>query len=122
MAEDIDVNAEIIRMVLQMRKMEVDRAENGKKAVELFSEHPEGYYDAILMDMRMPEMDGLEATRTIRAMEHNDAMTTPIIVLTANAFDEDVQRSMQAGLNAHLSKPVQPELLFETLESLIKNK
>ena len=122
LAEDIDVNAEIIRMVLQMRKMEVDRAENGKKAVELFSEHPEGYYDAILMDMRMPEMDGLEATRTIRAMEHNDAMTTPIIVLTANAFDEDVQRSMQAGLNAHLSKPVQPELLFETLESLIKNK
>jgi CheY-like chemotaxis protein len=121
LAEDIDVNAEIIRMVLQMRKMEVDRAENGKKAVELFSEHPEGYYDAILMDMRMPEMDGLEATRTIRAMERNDAVTTPIIALTANAFDEDVQRSMQAGLNAHLSKPVQPELLFETLENLIKN-
>ncbi|MBR0474275.1 MAG: response regulator [Erysipelotrichaceae bacterium] len=121
LAEDIDVNAEIIRMVLQMRKMEVDRVENGKKAVELFSEHPEGYYDAILMDMRMPEMDGLEATRTIRAMERSDAASTPIIALTANAFDEDVQRSMQAGLNAHLSKPVQPELLFETLESLIKN-
>jgi CheY-like chemotaxis protein len=71
------------------------------------------------MDMRMPEMDGLEATRTIRAMDREDAKQIPIIALTANAFDEDVQRSMQAGLNAHLSKPVQPELLFETLEQLI---
>jgi CheY-like chemotaxis protein len=88
--------------------------------VDLFAAHPAGYYDAILMDMRMPEMDGLEATRAIRAMERVDAKSIPIIALTANAFDEDVQRSMQAGLNAHLSKPVQPELLFETLESLIK--
>ena len=88
--------------------------------MDLFAAHPAGYYDAILMDMRMPEMDGLEATRAIRAMERVDAKSIPIIALTANAFDEDVQRSMQAGLNAHLSKPVQPELLFETLESLIK--
>ena len=72
------------------------------------------------MDMRMPEMDGLEATKAIRASGRADAETIPIIALTANAFDEDVQRSMQAGLNAHLSKPVQPDLLFETLESLIK--
>ena len=121
LAEDVDVNAEIIQMVLQMREMEADRAENGRKAVELFAAHPAGYYDAILMDMRMPEMDGLEATRAIRAMEREDAKTIPIIALTANAFDEDVQRSMQAGLNAHLSKPVQPELLFETLESLVRS-
>ena len=120
LAEDIDVNAEIMLMVLQMRNMEADRAENGKKAVELFAAHPEGFYDAILMDMRMPEMDGLEATRVIRAMDRADAQSIPIIALTANAFDEDVQRSMQAGLNAHLSKPIQPDLLFETLESLIK--
>ena len=119
LAEDMDVNAEIMLMVLQMREMKTDRAENGKKAVEMFSSHPEGYYDAILMDMRMPEMDGLEATRVIRAMDRADAKTIPIIALTANAFDEDVQRSMQAGLNAHLSKPVQPETLFGTLESLI---
>ena len=72
------------------------------------------------MDMRMPEMDGLEATRVIRASDHEDAKQIPIIALTANAFDEDVQRSLQAGLNAHLSKPVEPEALFETLESLIK--
>ena len=68
----------------------------------------------------MPEMDGLEATRAIRAMDRADASTVPIIALTANAFDEDVQRSMQAGLNAHLSKPVEPEALFDTLEKLIK--
>ena len=107
-------------MVLQMRQMEADLAENGKLAVEQFASHPEGYYDAILMDLRMPEMDGLEATRTIRAMDRADAKTIPIVALTANAFDEDVQRSLQAGLNAHLSKPVQPEALFETLESLIQ--
>ena len=71
------------------------------------------------MDMRMPEMDGLEATRRIRALDRPDAKTIPIIALTANAFDEDVQRSLQAGLNAHLSKPVEPDDLFETLESLI---
>ena len=120
LAEDVQVNAEIMMMLLKTRGMEVDLAENGKIAVELFSSHPEGYYDAVLMDMRMPEMDGLEATRTIRAMERKDAKDLPIIALTANAFDEDVQRSLQAGLNAHLSKPVQPEVLFETLENLIR--
>ena len=119
LAEDITVNAEIIIMILQMREMEADHAENGKIAVEKFASHPEGYYDAILMDMRMPEMDGLEATEKIRAMERKDARTIPIIALTANAFDEDVQRSLQAGLNAHLSKPVEPEAIYETLESLI---
>ena len=96
-------------------------AENGKLAVEQFAAHEPGYYDAILMDMRMPVMDGLEATRTIRAMDRPDAAEIPIIALTANAFDEDVQRSMQAGLNAHLSKPVEPDALFETLERLIKD-
>ena len=93
----------------------------GYDLMEKFEEHEEGYYDAILMDMRMPEMDGLEATKTIRAMDRPDAKTIPIIALTANAFDEDVQRSMQAGLNAHLSKPVQPDVLYETLENLIED-
>ncbi len=120
LAEDMPVNAEIIAMVLEMREIESEFAENGRIAVEKFMEHPEGYYDAILMDMRMPEMDGLEATKAIRASSHGDAKTIPIIALTANAFDEDVQRSLQAGLNAHLSKPVEPDDLFETLETLIK--
>ena len=120
LAEDVQINAEIMVMVLETREMEVELAQNGKIAVELFESHPEGYYDAILMDMRMPEMDGLTATKTIRAMDRADSKSIPIIALTANAFDEDVQRSMQAGLNAHLSKPVEPEALYETLESLIK--
>ena len=119
LAEDVAINAEIMIMVLSMREMDVDHAENGKIAVTMYQDHEPGYYDAILMDMRMPEMDGLEATRTIRATDRADAKTIPIIALTANAFDEDVQRSMQAGLNAHLSKPVEPDLLFETLEELL---
>ena len=121
LAEDVAVNAEIIGMVLSMREVQVDHAENGRIAIEKFEEHEEGYYDAILMDMRMPEMDGLEATRRIRDMNRSDAKTIPIIALTANAFDEDVQRSMQAGLNAHLTKPVEPDILFETLEELLSN-
>ena len=120
LAEDVQVNAEIMTMVLQMRGVEADQAENGRIAVEKFASHPAGYYDAILMDMRMPEMDGLEATRRIRAMDRRDAGEIPIIALTANAFDEDVERSLQAGLNAHLSKPVQPDTLFRTLESLLR--
>ena len=119
LAEDVAVNEEIILMLLSMREMEADLAENGRVAVELFSSHEPGYYNAILMDMRMPEMDGLEAARHIRSMDRADAKSIPIIALTANAFDEDVQRSMQAGLNAHLSKPVVPDSLFETLETLI---
>ncbi len=119
LAEDVAVNAEIMMMVLSMREIQVEHAENGKIATEMFASHDAGYYDAILMDMRMPEMDGLEATKVIREMDRPDAKRIPIIALTANAFDEDIQRSMQAGLNAHLSKPVEPDTLFETLETLI---
>ncbi len=121
LAEDMMVNAEIMVMVLAMREIETEVAENGRIALEMVEEHEPGYYDAVLMDMRMPEMDGLEATRRIRALDREDVKTLPIIALTANAFDEDVQRSMQAGLNAHLSKPVEPEALFETLEKLIQS-
>ena len=120
LAEDVEVNADIMVMVLSMRGMEADVAQNGRIAVDKYLEQPEGTYDAILMDMRMPEMDGLEATRLIRASGRADAETIPIIALTANAFDEDVQRSMQAGLNAHLSKPVEPDALFSTLETMIR--
>jgi CheY-like chemotaxis protein len=122
LAEDVPINAEIMMMILSSQEINVDLAENGKIAVDLFEQHEEGYYDAILMDMRMPEMDGLEATRVIRAMGRKDSKDIPIIALTANAFDEDVQRSLQAGLNAHLSKPVQPEALFKTLAKYIRQK
>ena len=121
LAEDVEVNAMIMVELMKMKEVEVDHAENGKIAVEMFAAHEPGYYSAVLMDMRMPEMDGLEATMTIRAMDRPDAKEIPIIALTANAFDEDVQKSLQAGLSAHLSKPVEPENLFDTLETLIKD-
>ena len=102
--------------------MAVDHAENGRIALEMFSESAEHFYDCILMDMRMPEMDGLEATRQIRALGRGDANEIPIVALTANAFEEDVQRSLQMGLNAHLSKPIEPDILYATLIKLMKRK
>ncbi len=120
LAEDMLINAEIMKELLSMRQVAVEHAENGQMAAEMFQKQPEGYYNAILMDIQMPVLDGLAATETIRALARPDAQTIPIIAMTANAFDEDVQRSIQAGMNAHLSKPVEPEKLFETLETLIQ--
>ena len=119
LAEDIMINAEIMKQIILMKEAEIDHAENGRAALEMFEKSVPGYYDAILMDVRMPEMDGLEATTAIRALHREDAKTIPIIAMTANAFDEDVQRSLQVGMNAHLSKPVEPEHLYQTLEELI---
>ena len=120
LAEDIEINAEIMMDVLSLEEIEADHAENGRVAVEMFSASTPGSYSAILMDIRMPEMDGLEAAAAIRALDRPDAKKIPIIALTANAFDEDVQRSLQAGMNAHLSKPVEPDHLYRTLEDLIE--
>ena len=119
--EDMPVNAEIMMMILEMRGMISDHAENGKIAVEKFAASPPGFYDAVLMDIRMPVMDGLKATEAIRALDHPDAKTVPIIAMTANAFDEDVQRSLKAGMNAHLTKPADPEQLYKALQELIKD-
>ena len=119
LAEDIIINAEIMKHLLAAKEAVIDHAENGRLAVEMFEKSGVGYYSAILMDVRMPEMDGLEAAQTIRALDRPDARRIPIIALTANAFDEDVQRSLQVGMNAHLSKPVEPERLYQTMEELI---
>ena len=119
LAEDYFINAEIVKELMSIRGAEVDHAENGRIVLEMFEKSEPGYYDAILMDVRMPEMDGLEATSAIRALNRPDAKTVPIIAMTANAFDEDVQRSLQAGMNAHLSKPVESDHLYMTLEELI---
>lgn len=119
LAEDVIINAEIMKELLSIRGLSVDHAENGKAAVEMFSASAKGYYDAVLMDVRMPEMDGLEATAAIRSLDRSNAGNVPIIAMTANAFDEDVQRSLQVGMNAHLSKPVEPDRLYQTLEELI---
>ena len=115
MAEDVEQNAEILADLLDLEDVETERAENGEAAVRMFSGQPAGYYDAILMDVRMPVMDGLEATKAIRALDRPDAKTIPIIAMTANVFDEDVERSLAAGMNAHLSKPIEPDRLYETL-------
>jgi len=122
MAEDVDQNAEILADLLELEDMESERAENGQLAVEMFSEKPAGYYDAILMDVRMPVMDGLTATRVIRALDHPDARVIPIIAMTANVFDEDVERSLQAGMDAHLSKPIEPEHMYAELAKLIAQR
>ena len=119
MAEDMEINAEIMMDILSLQDVEADHAENGKIAVEMFEKSEPGTYAAILMDIRMPVMDGLEAAATIRALNRPDAKRIPIIALTANAFDEDVQRSLQAGMNAHLTKPLDADHLFQTLEELI---
>jgi len=118
-AEDVIINAEIMKELLKIKGMIPEHAENGKIAFDMFEKSSTGYYDAVLMDIRMPEIDGLEATTKIRALNRIDAKTVPIIAMTANAFDEDVQRSLQVGMNAHLSKPVEPERLYSTLEELI---
>ncbi len=120
LAEDMEINAEIMKMLLEAKNIHVDHAENGRIAVEMFTESEDNFYNAILMDMRMPEMDGIEATCQIRAMDRSDAKEVPIIALTANAFEEDVQRSLQNGLTAHLTKPVEPDTLFLTLIRLMK--
>ena len=119
LAEDMDINAEILTDILDMEGITGERAENGQAAVDMFSSPPAGYYSAVLMDARVPAMDGLEATRAIRSLNRPDAKTIPIIAMTANAFDDDVQRSLQAGMNAHLSKPVEPDRLYDTLDRLI---
>lgn len=118
LAEDVEINAEIMMELLDMVDVSAAHAENGQAAVELFEQSQPGEFAAVLMDIRMPVLDGLGATEAIRALERPDAQTIPIIAMTANAFDEDVQRSLQAGMNAHLSKPVEPDRLYQTLVEL----
>ena len=119
LAEDVEINAEIMKELLNIKGANIDHAENGKIALDKFASSDVNYYDAILMDIRMPEMDGLEAAERIRSLDREVSSIIPIIAMTANAFDEDVQRSLQVGMNAHLSKPVDTDRLYQTLEELI---
>ncbi|MGN0169938.1 MAG: response regulator [Lachnospiraceae bacterium] len=117
--EDQHTNMEIIRQILQRKGMEIVAAENGRKALDVFADSKEGEFQLILMDIRMPEMDGIEATRQIRALEREDAKSIPIIAMTANAYDEDREATRQAGMNEHLAKPVDPRILFDTIKKFI---
>ena len=119
LAEDNRLNALITKELLEKKNFTVDTAVNGAKAVEMFDAADAGYYDAILMDVRMPVIDGLEATRTIRAMGKPDSSTIPIIAMTANAFQEDIHSCLEAGMNAHLAKPIETPVMYRTLEQFI---
>ena len=114
-AEDNELNAEIIEMLLTDDGAKVTVAKNGRQAVEHFENNPPGTFDAILMDVMMPVMDGIAATKAIRAMDRPDAKTIPIIAMTANAFEEDAKRCLAAGMTAHLAKPFQIEDVEKTI-------
>lgn len=116
LAEDNELNAEIAAVQLEEFGMNVERAVDGKNAVEIFRNHPKGTFDVILMDVMMPEMNGYEATKAIRAMnDRPDGKNIPIIAMTANSFAEDVQASLDAGMNAHLSKPIVMDEVIKTI-------
>ena len=119
LAEDNFLNMEIATELLKMRGAQVTPAENGRRALEVFEQAPHFFFDAILMDMQMPEMDGCESAAAIRALDRPDAKTVPIIALTANAFAEDISRTAHAGMDAHLAKPINIELLCATLTKLM---
>lgn len=121
-AEDNQLNAEIATCLLERQNFQTEVAPNGQKALEMFASHPVGYYDAILMDIRMPIMDGLQTTINIRHWQRDDAKSMVIIAMTANAFDEDVEKSKAAGMNAHLAKPIDPDLMYRTLYRLLYQK
>lgn len=123
MAEDNDLNAELATVMLEDAGMAVTRAFDGKEAVELFKNHPQGTYDIILMDIMMPNMDGHQAAKTIRAMgtERPDAATIPIIAVSANAFAEDIKASLDSGMNGHVSKPLNMKEVTDTIAKYIKS-
>ena len=115
LAEDVDINCEILLTLLEPTLLEIDCVKNGADAVRLFKEAPERY-DMILMDVQMPEMDGYEATRQIRALDFEKAKKIPIIAMTANVFREDIEKCLNAGMNDHIGKPINLENVLEKLQ------
>ena len=120
LAEDNELNAEIASALLTECGAEVEHAEDGQIALELFEKSPPGYYQAVLMDLRMPNKNGFEATEAIRKLERADAHTVPIIAMSADAFAEDVQRCLAVGMNAHVPKPIDMDLLLKTLNKYLQ--
>lgn len=122
LAEDNAINTEVAVLLLESKGFQVDTAENGLRALEMFSKTEQGYYSAILMDIRMPLMDGLTAAANIRHLSNADARTIPIIAMTANAFHEDVVSALSAGMNSHISKPIDPECLYQVLIASLRDQ
>ncbi len=121
LVEDHPLNVEISKRILERQDMIVACAENGKRAVTLFEGNESHYFDAILMDLRMPEMDGFEAARCIRRVPHSDAQIIPIIAMSASDTQEDVDECKEAGMNAHIAKPVEPQKLYQLLCEYLQN-
>jgi len=122
LCEDNELNREISTALLKDKGMTVDTASDGKEGLEKFRNSGPGYYDVILMDIRMPVMDGYEAARKIRALKRSDAETVPVIAMTADAFPDDIQKCMDAGMNGHIAKPINPEKLYSELCQYIAKK
>lgn len=122
LAEDNEINADITKQMLARRNMEVELAENGREALSKYMMNPPNYFDLILMDVRMPYMDGLTATKKIRASGKSDCKTIPILALTANALEEDEVKSKNAGMNAHITKPVKPVRLYEVIKKALNGE
>ena len=122
LVEDNELNAEIARVLLERYGMEVFWVQNGKQAVEAFGNSRPGTFDLILMDIRMPVMDGLEAAGVIRRMDRPDGAKIPIVALSANAFDEDMKKSIACGMNGHLAKPIDMKKLDEILAEIFAEK
>ena len=121
-AEDNEINAEILAEILEIEGATCEIVENGRLAVEQFEKSGEGEYDAILMDVQMPVMNGYEATRAIRALEREDGGRIPIIAMTANAFAEDEKEALDAGMDFHVAKPIDMELLKNVIRQCIKER
>ncbi|MDD6306966.1 MAG: ATP-binding protein [Clostridiales bacterium] len=119
LVEDHPLNTMVATRLLEKRGMKVVHAQNGKEAVTCFEESEPNYFDAILMDIRMPVMDGMEATKKIRALNRMDAKFVPVIAMTANAYEDDRKQTRKAGMVAHLAKPIDPQLLYETLDKFL---
>lgn len=119
LVEDNELNMEIAQIFLEEHGVNVENAWNGQEAVDIFKNSEEGFFDFIIMDIMMPVMNGLDATRTIRALDRADAKTVPIIAMSANAFEDDVKKSMEAGMNIHVSKPVEEKKLLAAVEKVM---
>lgn len=123
LAEDHPLNAEIAVKLLDKVGCTVTSVKNGEECINVFSKSDEGFFDAVLMDIRMPVMNGLDAAKEIRAMNRSDAKTVPIIAMTANAYEDDIKKSLDAGMNAHLAKPIDPSALYKALsDAIMKNR
>lgn len=122
LVEDNDLNLEIAKFLLEQEDVEVDTAMNGAEAVEMFEKSKPGYYNIIFMDIMMPIMDGLEATKRIRGLSRADALAVPIIAMSANAFEEDIEKSLATGMNTHLIKPLDGKKVIDTMKEYLANK